>query len=273
MKGKVRWLLSSALCAAMAVPAIAADAPDKIVLTGVIRDFKMSHPDFEAYPSTSSKGLVKDTLDEDGKPLVKSFTTTGGSRAITSHESFSQWFRDVPGVNKRIEYAITLTPVAGKPGVYGFKRERPNYFFPIDNEGWGPTGGANDKLGTKKYIYDSNNNSSKRNYHFTYELRTKFTFTPRSERSSDLVFEFTGDDDVWVFINGKLAVDLGGVHEQLQGSINLDQKKTSLGLKEGETYELVLFFAERCSTESNFRIETTLQLSEIKPTTVAPTYD
>jgi len=289
MKGNVRWMLSSALCAVMAVPAIAADAPDKIVLTGVIRDFKVSHPDFEAYADTSATGLVNKTLDEEGKPTAKYLrvkdgkgtdsTKSGTKQAITSHESFSQWFRDVPGVNKRIEYAITLEKHATKPGVYVFAREKAksgsnhNYFFPIDNAGWGYTGGSTDKLGTKKFIYDGSNNASKRNYHFTYELKTKFTFTPRNERNSDLVFEFTGDDDVWVFINGKLAVDLGGVHGQLQGSVNLDTKKAELGLVEGETYELVLFFAERCSTESNFRIETTMQLEEIKPTTVAPTYD
>lgn len=274
MKGKCKWMLAAAVCGAMAVPAIAAEAPKELVLTGVVRDFKVSHPDFEAYPDAFGKGLVNNTLDEDGKPTVKSFTVNG-KRAITSHDSFAQWFRDVPGVNKRIEYAITLKPVAGKPGVYGFKREKPDYFFPIDNAGWGLTGSATDPLvnqqGGRKELKWANPNT--RNFHFTYELKTKFTFTPRAEREKDLVFEFTGDDDVWVFINGKLAVDLGGVHGQQQASVNLDQKKAELGLQNDETYELTLFFAERHTSESNFRIETTLQLEEIKPTTVAPTYD
>ncbi len=265
-------MLASALCAAMAVPAMAAPAPNELVLTGVIRDFKMSHPDFESYPGVSGTGIVNNTLDEDGKPTIKNLKLNN-KQVVTSHESFSQWFRDVPGVNKRIEYAITLTKHATKPGVYVFKREKPDYFFPINDAGWGYTGGPNDPLGSKTYKYDSSNNKNKLNYHFTYELKTKFTFTPRNERDRDLVFEFTGDDDVWVFINGKLAVDLGGVHGQLQASVNLDTKKAELGLVDGETYELTLFFAERCTTESNFRIETTLHLQEIKPTTVAPTYD
>lgn len=276
--------MAAALCGLAAVPALAKDkeAPNEIKLTGVIRDFKVSHPDFEAYPGTSSKELVNNTLDADGKPTVRNFNTKNGNgdngpRAINSNESFAQWFRDVEGVNKRIEYAITLKPVSGKPGVYGFKREKPDYFFPIDNAGWGMSGGANDPLvnakGKSKPLKWASGNPDKRNFHFTYELRTKFTFTERSERDRDLVFEFTGDDDVWVFINGKLAVDLGGVHSQEQASVNLDQKKNTLGLKEGETYELVLFFAERHTSESNFRIETTLELEEIKPTTVKPTYD
>jgi len=54
------------------------------------------------------------------------------------------------------------------------------------------------------------------NYHFTSEIRYWFEY----QGGESLAFR--GDDDVWVFLNGKLAVDLGGIHNPLNGSVSLD---------------------------------------------------
>lgn len=69
--------------------------------------------------------------------------------------------------------------------------------------------------------------------------------------------QFVGDDDVWVFINNQLVIDLGGRHVQLSGSVALD----TLELIPGTTYNLDVFNAERHTTQSNFRIDTTLTLA------------
>jgi len=268
---------SKMMTAMAAVAAFAPLAPaDTIELTGIVRDFNVDHPDFEAYPGTSDKNMVEDQLGEDGKPVLNmswyEWRHGTDKQAVYSEESFNQWFRDVPDVNISIPLTITLDNGQDEPGgVYSFAREKQmpepyKYFFPIDNQGYGLT-------------YSMPGHELRwaaggvHNFHFTYELETEFTYTDPDERDEAMVFAFTGDDDVWVFINGRLAVDIGGVHGQMSDSVNLDEEAEALGLKPGGTYQLKLFFAERHTSESNFRIETTLTLKAVEPTTISPTYD
>ena len=257
---KNKTLMAAIAGGCLAVMPMSADA-DEMVLTGVVRDFLVSHPDMQ-FPDKDfgvRTGLVKNELSEDRKPVLVD-DHNGKRGMISSAESFNQWFRDVPGVNITIPYSIRLdNGLEGEGGLYSFAVEKPYYFFPIDGLGWGDT--ATDR------------NGHKRNFYFTYEIHTEFTYIPKDEREYDRVFSFTGDDDIWVFINGKLAVDLGGVHGQSHGSVNLDDAAATLGLVEGENYTLDFYFAERHTTESNFRMETTLRLIEVPPTSVSPLYD
>ncbi len=94
------------------------------------------------------------------------------------------------------------------------------------------------------------NEGRSHNYHFTFEIHSKFTY------QQGQVFTFTGDDDLWVFINNHLEIDLGGIHGAMSKTVNLDD----LGLTPGTTYNFDIFFAERHTTESNFMIETSIEL-------------
>lgn len=292
---------------ALGLPAAAANAQsgggydslaDSITLKGTVRDFlgrdqSGGHDDFEWQPrDRRNRGayghymdMVEDELDEDGKPVFKTqgrrvtsqwkdaagnqicppksyIASLAGDRSGSAESSglsvhdaagFSQWYRDIPGVNVNKPLSITLRREAGT-NKYVFDDKSDAFFqsrggfFPINNELYG------------------NYKSTGKNFHFTFELETEFTYDADGEQS----FRFIGDDDVWVFIDGKLVIDLGGVHGAMDQTIDLNRLTW---LQDGETYSLQFFFAERHTTESNFRVETSLVLRDVSVPTASALYD
>ena len=292
------FVLSGLLSATMAWPtaAVAQSGPETIELTGTVRDFfertadppgrLRPHPDMEVVPDHGYGlycGNVSTQLDAQGKPEftaagfkvyqqatdsqgrpicwtlvdeaagdtpeVRGPSDLGGIKNVWS---FKKWFRDRCRWN--LSKPLTLTFHRQADGSYVFDDSTdPLYsqlggFFPIEGQLFGNPGGWPD-----------------RNFHFTVELQTEFTY----DADAGNMFEFIGDDDVWVYIDGQLVIDLGGVHAAEHQFVDLNR----LGLVDGETYSLHFFFAERHRTQSNFRIVTNLQLGCPAPPPMTAAFD
>lgn len=195
----------------------------------VFRDFRgwedatgPRHSDFQGVPMVSDKGLVDPQLGSDQKPSYAKGSTA--SRTVANADSFSQWYRDTEGVNQRVEATLALTSAASDTSLKIYDSAS---FFPLDGQGWGNQGQAH-------------------NFSFTTEIHTIFAYKGGES------FTFKGDDDVFVYLDNKLVIDLGGVHNVLTGTVKMDDQ----GLTKDQTYALDIFHAERHTSKSNFRMET-----------------
>lgn len=220
-------------------------------LWGVARDFVgyaqsatnppgTPHPDFGShYCCGNPLGTVLPTLGVDGKPSYNPADVAGdyntGGVGLSGKEAFAQWYTNVPGVNLAYLVGFHLVPSSdGVTRVFASKR-----YFPVDDVGFGN-------------LNDYGEDGKSHNFGFTTELHTKFKY------QGGEVFSFEGDDDLWVFIDKKLAIDLGGIHVAMQGSVMLDEFAKGAGLVIGEVYSLDLFNAERHPAGSNFKITTSM---------------
>ena len=242
--------------------------PDTMWIPVTFYDYRAdgSNPDFQACCCGVVTGQVKSTLSEDRKPLF--------NENILCNTHVEEWFRpsgaDGPATNsqfgynpaaKRWEWTNLVARPGGTAGEYVSTEYDPSYdmativiydslpflhvpsvglgvyqftrdaFFWIDNRGFG------------------NEPGSEHNFGFAMELHYDFTYQP------GLTFDFVGDDDVWVFINDSLVLDIGGIHVQEPGSFNVDNIP---GLEVGKSYGFDFFYAERHTGQSTIQVTTNL---------------
>lgn len=216
------------------------------------RDFSEAHPDFEMpfAGDVVRRGLLQDKLGPDQKPVFKdsvggpplkgsptevdpTWSTT--QPVIQSAATFAQWYNTTPGINIELLKTMKLEETAAGSGLWGVDSSA---FFPLaPTEGFGITPKGND-LGM--------------NFLFTTEIHVVFTYLATQQ------FSFRGDDDMWIFVNGRLALDLGSVHGPEEGTIDFDAQAAALGITVGGSYPMDVFHAERHMRGSNFKITTNI---------------
>jgi fibro-slime domain-containing protein len=143
-------------------------------------------------------------------------------------------------------------------------------FFPAD--GLAPASPSSRAQIPGNYDPSWPNEPSGKMHNFSFTSEVRFWF--RYEASRPLRLTFTGDDDAWVFVNKKLAIDVGGIHTPVAGSLIVNTDGTAiatvspttvtpgttstanpnLGLEDGKLYEVAVFQAERQTSASSYTL-------------------
>jgi fibro-slime domain-containing protein len=235
------------------------------------------HPDFnrvaywDSNQSGARTGLVKAQLGTDNEPIFATADGNDTTPALTGPIPYCWWYHDKgcdPSVSAN-PYAfdvwldgsgnpMTLVLAQQSAGVYiyGFSDQA---FFPLDGLGWNnPSqtlnpGWYNDpQTSLDTSTYTDGGAPGQHNFSFTSELHYRFTYQAAAAAPT---FSFTGDDDVWAFVNGQLFMDLGGIHSHLTGTVTLDATTAStFKLVDQGVYSIDLFQAERHVTQSTYAV-------------------
>jgi fibro-slime domain-containing protein len=186
-------------------------------------------------------------------------------RNLSNPANFTQWYTTAVGTNLTIPYSLNLALTDTATATYSnLASASATDFDPIASGGF--------VASNQETVSGCTGTDTTANVSFTTETHFWFEYQG-GER-----FDFSGDDDTWIFVNKTLAVDLGGLHVKQSGYFALDASngtavayangnyydgttysatqgaKLNLGLVLGKVYEVVMFQAERNQCGSNFGV-------------------
>ncbi|MEM7434160.1 MAG: DUF4215 domain-containing protein [Myxococcota bacterium] len=262
------------------------ELPDPLRIPVIYRDFRSNDtnnsnptdfsPDFNN-PGDSNGGIAfhitEDFLDVDGKPALSDDPDANlyvsGSNEGPPHtaESFAQWYRTSENIEATGNLEVIGELVLSETGdnVYAFSsNDDPESvgFFPLDDPALAPLAWpAEQTLGETIFVPSGAPDGEFRNFSFTTETHYYFVY------QGDEVLTFSGDDDLWVFVDGFLCLDVGGLHPSQTDVMSFaDPTQANSATQDGivaackdrltigNVYEVAIFHAERHTGASNFSL-------------------
>jgi fibro-slime domain-containing protein len=208
--------------------------------------------------------LLRELDPSEQVPIIDLFCKgPGWSKGYDCEGSFAEGEETTERINETLKLGTGLIDAC----VFGWSCDIDGYA----PEGWPMfvQGSETASTGNSSYSHrwTSSEENSKgnggRNQHFCFESHAKFAF------KRGLRFSIRGDDDIWVFINNKLAVDLGGTHLSTPGYVDLDFFMKDA--KVDSIYDIDVFFCDRRTTMSNMRISTNIYMYQDEEITDLPT--
>lgn len=188
------------------------------------------------------QGLVDFELSEQGLPKAAGGKLTPNKGLTT----MARWFKGVDGKSKGYSDDITLSYQDNEGADFSFREQD---FYPLDEVKFS----AGDKV-----------NSDGHNHLFTMNFAVPFTVTASGEEN----FAITADDDTFVFVGNKLAIDMGGVHDATTGQLQInevgevyaaiegeDLAFSGITVNKGEGSIVRIFHADRDASSSEFALE------------------
>lgn len=210
--------------------------------------------DYNKYrgPSDLSLGIMQKRLGEDSYPIVDKGKKESSSYLFSTKEGTGKEFysdanylfkQDADGYyeydstknfaqfNKNTkEFTVYKVPGSSKDPIDLQQGSKHGSFFPFNT------------LGDHKYRGIPQISEKSPDFHFGMTMSAKF-IQPKDGKinGNNMVFEFSGDDDVWVYIDGVLVLDIGGIHNSVSGSIDFAEGTVKVG---SNNYTLKNLFKE-----------------------------
>lgn len=198
--------------------------------------------DYNRYrgPADLSTGIMQKKLGQDSYPIVDKDNKESSSYLFSTKEGTGKEFysdanylfkQDADGYyeydstknfaqfNKNTkEFTVYKVPGSSKDPIDLQQGSKHGSFFPFNT------------LGDDKYWGIPQISEKSPDFHFGMTMSAKF-IQPKDGKinGNNMVFEFSGDDDVWVYIDGVLVLDIGGIHNEVLGSINFADGTVKVG--------------------------------------------
>ena len=182
------------------------------------------------YTKDVAQGIVGKNLDDDGN-LITSYKYNDNSVKVPF---FNEDEDAYPNQSKYMQFYNNLqfpfTKTTNDKGVstYSFNSENNNVYYDyaskkiVRKDDLVINNAKGDNRGYFPFNSSNPSNKNELNYGFGTQFTIPFTVTENGQNVDDtpMTFKFTGDDDVWVYIDGALVLDMGGAHCKAEGEIN-----------------------------------------------------